>query len=152
MSRQFLSWAVLAAAFTLVLGRTDTQAGDWWSNRGCCQNSNYGSGYCGSSNYGSGYWRSGYCGSSNYGSGYCGSSNYGSGYWGSGNCGNQQVANQDWQQTQQVSYVTTNTCCRPRATCCAAQSSSATSFTPASFSAPQQPPLEPAATSPAPGN
>jgi hypothetical protein len=66
------------------------------------------------------------------------------------NCGNQQVANYGCQQTQQASYVTTNTCCTPRATCCGAQPACATSVIPASFSAPQ-PPVEQAAPAPAPG-
>ena len=76
--------------------------------------------------------------------GCCQTSNY-------DNCGNQQVANYGCQQTQQANYVTTNTCCAPRATCCGAQAACATSVTPASYSAPQ-PPVEQAAPAPAPGN
>ncbi len=67
------------------------------------------------------------------------------------NCGNQQVANYGCQQTQQASFVTTNTCCTPRATCCGAQPACAASVIPASFSA-SQPPVEQAAPAPAPGN
>ncbi len=116
MSRKILSLAVLAAAFTLVLGTADAQARSCHSHRhhrhnDCCQNSNYGS----------------------------------------DNCGNQQVANYGCQQTQQASFVTTNTCCTPRATCCGAQPACAASIIPASFSAPQ-PPVEQAAPAPAPGN
>lgn len=47
MSRKILSLAVLAAAFTLVLGTTDAQARhcrSHHSHRGCCQNNNYGCG------------------------------------------------------------------------------------------------------------
>ncbi len=47
MSRKILSLAVLAAAFTLVLGTTDAQARhcrSHHSHRGCCQNDNYGCG------------------------------------------------------------------------------------------------------------
>lgn len=69
--------------------------------------------------------------------------------YGSGNCGNQQVTNYGCQQTQQASYVTTNTCCAPRATCCGSQAACATLVTPASFSAPQLP-VEQAAPAPAP--
>lgn len=78
----------------------------------------------------------------------CQNSNYGH-----NNCGNQQVANYGCQQTQQASYVTTNTCCAPRATCCGAQPACAASVIPASFSAPApQPPVELGAPAPAPGN
>lgn len=57
MSRKILSLAVLAAAFTLVLGTTDAQARHCHSHRHnrCCQNTNYGSGSCGNqqiANYG----------------------------------------------------------------------------------------------------
>ena len=111
MTRKRLSLAVLAAAFTLILGTTDAQAGHCrsrHSHHGCYQNNN---------------------------------------------CNHQQ-ANYACQQTanvgcQQASFVTTNTCCTPRATCCGAQPACATSVIPASFSAPQ-PPMEQAA--PAPGN
>lgn len=68
-------------------------------------------------------------------------------------CGQQQVANYACQPTQQASYVTTNTCCAPRATCCNTQPACTTSVIPASFSAPApQPPVEQAAPAPAPGN
>lgn len=83
----------------------------------------------------------------------CQNSNYGSGNCGFSNCGNQQVASYGCQQTQQASYVTTNTCCTPRATCCGAQPACAASVIPTSFSAPApQPPVEQAAPAPAPGN
>lgn len=83
----------------------------------------------------------------------CQNSNYGS-----SNCGYQQAINYGCQQTanvsyQPASYVTMNTCCAPRATCCGVQPACATSAIPASFSAPaQQPPAEQAAPAPAPGN
>ena len=113
MSRKLLSLAMLAAAFTLVLGTSDAQARHCRSHRShnsCHQNNN---------------------------------------------CGMQQ-ASYGCQQTasvgcQPANYVTTNTCCRPRATCCGAQSACATQVMPASFSAPQ-PPVEQAAPAPAPGN
>lgn len=77
--------------------------------------------------------------------GCCQTSNYGSSH-----CGYQQAANYGCQQVQPVSYVTTNTCCTPRATCCGVQPACATSVIPASFPA-QQPPVEQAAPAPAPG-
>lgn len=55
MSRKILFLAVLAAAFTLVLGTADAQARSCHRhhrhNR-CCQNSNYGYNHYGFSNYG----------------------------------------------------------------------------------------------------
>lgn len=83
----------------------------------------------------------------------CQNTNYGSGNCGINNCGNQQVANYGCQPTQQASYVTTNTCCAPRATCCNTRPACATSVIPASFSAPApQPPVELGAPAPAPGS
>lgn len=113
MSRKLLSLAMLAAAFTLVLGTTDAQARhcrSHHSHRGCHQHN------------------------------YCGQQQ--------ASCGNQQTAIVGCQQTRQV---TTNACCRPRATCCGAPSACATSIVPASYSAPQ-PPVELGAPAPTPGS
>ena len=124
MFRKLLSLGVLTAAFTLVFGTTDAQA------RHCCNQRSHHSHHGCHQHNNCGIQQASY--------------------------GCQQAVNVGCQQAvsvgcQPVAQVTTNACCRPRATCCGAQSACATQVIPASFSAPQ-PPMEQAAPAPAPAN